>query len=766
MGEVYRALDTELGRDVAIKTLPREFCADPEAGARFEREARLVARLSHPTIVTIHDFARSGAIRYSVTELLRGESLQARMRRRPILWEEALKIIKEVAEGLAEAHSNGVVHRDIKPSNIFLTSAGHVKILDFGIARTQRLHDEPEVPKIPHTEAGTILGTVGYMSPEQAMGKKVDSRSDIFSLGCVLFEMLTGSRPFRGEKPVKTLISIINDEPLRLSDYDVNVPDEVEGIVALCLRKKPNQRWQSAAELALALADLAGPTEEATEWLLAEVAARRRGRKWILTAVGLMVVGLLGALGLFLFTGDESDQIESLAVLPFAEASKAGHDGFAARLTEALTNRLTRIKTLRVCLPASALPYRNTTKTLPNIARELNVDAIVEGTVTRSKDRLRIIVHLIDGRTDRTLDQWQFLGKVSDIENLQREIVGKVGEQISISVSPQEKELRRMLDPARQINPEAHHAYVKSRDLLKQNTEKGTAEGLRQFALAIQRDQGYALAFASLADGYVFLARSSLVAAPVGSELISRAEAQAGAADPGRAEAHTTMGIIATEFHWDWSAGEESYLGALAINQEYAPAHACYALLLAAMDRFDEAFTHARQALDLDPWSPATGIVLGRVYYFSGEKDLALTHARDLVKANPHLAAAHGLLGLCLGQHGRFEEAVEEQNIYATLRGIELQAAPEVAAALAAAGHTAAAERLLARLTGEPCSHSSYSLALIQVALGEEEAAVDSLEEAYREHCPALINIAVEPRFEGLHDRADFEKVLFDMKLD
>ncbi|HEY6931369.1 MAG TPA: serine/threonine-protein kinase, partial [Thermoanaerobaculia bacterium] len=467
MGEVFRARDSRLGRDVAIKILPERLADNEKALSRFEREARAVAALSHPNILAIHDFGQADGVVFAVTELLEGESLDRRLSREEIPWKKSLEIGAAVADGLASAHSRGIVHRDLKPANIFLTREGLVKILDFGLARQDSHVSEASVTAgptaaAPETEPGTVLGTVGYMSPEQVRGETADGRSDIFSLGCVLYEMLTGRRAYKHRTQAETMAAILRDHPPELPESGRTILPGINGVVMRCLQKGPDERFQSARDLAFALREILGGSAVSAAAGPAAPRAKSHLGAWIAGAAAIVAVA---AILLFASAGVRgrllapSRQIRSLAVLPLVNLSgDPQQDYFAEGMTDQIIANLARLRDLRVISQTTSMSYRGSRKRVPEIASELDVDVVVEGSVARIGDKIKVNAQLVQARTDKNIWSDAYERDVHDILGLQGEIAQAIARKISVELTPED---RARLEGGRRTDPEAYEAYIK-----------------------------------------------------------------------------------------------------------------------------------------------------------------------------------------------------------------------------------------------------------------------------------------------------------------
>jgi len=766
MGEVFRARDDELDRDVAVKVLPQGAVEDSSARARFEREARAIAALSHPNILTIHDFGTSGEHAYAVMELLDGESLRHCLRRGPLPWREALRIAHQVACGLAAAHDRSIVHRDIKPGNIHLTSTGQVKILDFGIARFQELQGESESSAARRTRTGAVMGTASYMSPEQARGERVDGRSDLFSLGRVPYEILTGRRPFRRKTLSATLLAITSQPPPPVRDADSQIPVAVEALVMACLDRHKERRIPSASDLQASIDAVLDGGRYTAPWK-----PKRRWPRWrkVALAVAAAVIAVaLATVGRTLLqraaAGPGDGTIRSVAVLPLVDMSPQGSDYFADGMTEAVIAELGRIRSLRVISRTSVMRFRGSELRPPEIAQELGVDAIIEGSVTRFGERVRVIVQLIEGSSDEYVWTRTFENELRDILTLQGEIASAVAREVRTAVTPTEQGL---LHRARQVQPEAHEAYLRGRYEYNRVTVEGTRSAIEWFSEAVMRDPGYALGFAGLAEAQIRLAK--FMVRP-GGEDYDRARIAANRAielDPSLGRAHASLGAILSDHDWDWPAADHELRRALELNPGDAGAHEIYAFLLTTKGRFEEAIDHARRAQELDPLAANRRTMNARILYFAGRFEECVRECRHVLEMDDSRGQALGFLGLCLEGQGRLDEAIEVTTRAVVLLGLDSGPSPEVGHMLAIAGREQDARSLLARMQEQ--AHSGYAphfgLALLHIGLGDNETGVEELEYAYLDREPWMRLVAVDPRLRPLRNHPGFRSILRRMGL-
>src|SRR5262245_11255521 len=733
MGEVYRARDTRLGREVAVKVLPEHFAGDTELTRRFEHEARAVAALSHPNIVTLYDFGREGDRLYAVSELLEGETLGTRMSHSPPGWQKAVDIGIAVVDGLAAAHARGIVHRDLKPENIFLTSDGRVKILDFGIARWRpvaAMAGETSAPTAAGgTEPGLVMGTVGYMSPEQVRGEPAETTSDIFSLGCVLFEAVSGRKAFARKTSADALVAILRDPAPDITTLDPTLPRELGRTIAHCLEKEPGERFQSARDLAFALRAVQS----------AAVSPRPS-------------------------SGSGRRAIDSIAVLPLASpVGDADAEFLADGITEALIMRLSRLSGLRVIARTSAFRYKGPDVDPLAAGRALGVGAVVAGRVIHRGDTLVIRVELVDLSDESQLWGEQYSRKAEDVLAIENEIATQISEALRLKLTGEEKErLTRMHTES----PEANKLYLKGRYFWGKRNEEAIRKGIDYFRQAIEIDPEYAVAYVGMADSYAVLGFHS-IAAP--GEAFPRAKAAALSAlqlDPSLAEARAPLAYAMHHYDWSWPEAEEEYRRCLQAIPNYATAHNYYASMLTQLGRFDEAFREWKRGQDLDPLSIVIRAATGWSRYYARQYDEAIRESRKALEMDPTFVIARRVLGVTYEQTGKPEEAIEELQKAVEYSGGTAYRA-ELAHALATSGREAEARRLLAELREVSKTHyvSPYYVGTAHLALGEQDEAFDYLERALKEHAngltfmrldPNLDEVRSDPRYEDLVRRVGF----------
>lgn len=747
MGEVYLAEDIRLRRMVALKFLPASFQYDPDRRTRFLAEARATSALRSPHIVSIYDIGEHDGSIFIVMEYVEGELLATRIARGPLPLRQCLEFAAQIADALTEAHKLGIVHCDIKSVNLIVNERELIKILDFGIAKaidSSDISDDDHTKKLgQQTAVNKVSGTVYYMSPEQAIGRPVDHRSDLFSLGVVLYEMLTARVPFEGDTATEVIDKILHAEPVAVARLNYSVPPDIERIVRKCLEKERDRRYQSAHELLIDLKNLvrdssSGNIPRTSRGLErhTQVVRRPRARR----------------------------TIDSLAILPLINLSGSSEtDYISDGITESLINNLSRLPKLRVMARSTVFRYKvRTTGGLEGdgpdplqVGRELNVRAVVIGRVLERDDTLIIKAEMVDTEDGSHLWGGQVSRRMSDISHIEEEIATEITESLRPKLtSTQKKKLaRRSTD-----NTAAYQLYLKGRYHWNKRTREGIEKGIECFEQAVSLDPNYALAYAGLADGYNLL--SSYSTMPPRTAFL-RAKATAMKAlqlDPNLAEARTALAHIRFWFEWDWPGTARDFKQAIMLNPGYATARLWHALYLIVVDRKDEAIAEVKRAAELDPLSLIINLNVARILYFARHYDEAIQQCQRTMEMYPNFSLAHRRLGLIYEQRGMLVEAIAQFEKALAL-------APEDTETMSAMGHTYAlwgkrtdAELSLAMLNEVAARLyvSPYSVARVHLGLGQLDEAFEWLEKTYRERHGILVYMKVEPQFDVVRNDPRF----------
>lgn len=755
MGEVYLARDSRLDREVALKIIAPQYAGDADRLSRFVREAKTSSGLNHPNVAHVYEIGEWDGLHYIVMEYVRGETLRQRIGSRGMPINEVIQLATQAADALDEAHLQGVVHRDLKPTNVMITSRGRVKILDFGLAKL--IGDTPQADSListmpGDTMAGLVLGTLDYMSPEQIRGLPIDKRSDIFSFGVMLYEMITGRLPFASTSKTDTVYRITQVQPEAVTRYNYDVPPDLDRIVRKCLEKDPARRYQSVREL---LIDLSRLREGSSDMLpLAAHAPRPRQSVWAITAAVLLAALLAG--GGFIWLNSRPDVIESLAVVPDVGASS---DQPTRELTEgvaaSLASSLSQLANLNVAPRQRTTTRDATSEDPPAIADRLGVHGLLFVRLVQRGETATVYLELIDGAHDRMVWGKQFTLRLNEIELAQESISAEVAGTLGLLFNAEERRAQ-----------EVYQLYQRGRFHLGKRTESDIKRAVEFFQLAIDKDRGYARAWAGLAEAYNLLPTySATKTEDVFPNARTTAE-QAIKLDESLAEAHTQVGLVHFRWEWDWAAAERSLNRALELNRSYAEGHYWMALFDSALGRFDGAVGHAREAQSLDPLNPAIRAVSAWVLYLGRRYPEAITEARRAIDADRRNVVAYRYLGLAHAQAGNAQEAVDALQTAVSLSPASLHRA-ELAHTLAVVGRRTEASTILAELRAmSPRTYvSPYNLALVATALDDTRGALDYLDAAVRERANLLVWSKVDPRLDVVRSEPRFREVMRALQL-
>jgi len=756
MGVVYKAEDTKLKRHVALKFLGLHLTQDTEAKKRFVKEAQAASALQHNNICKIHEINETdeGQI-YISMEYYEGKTLKEKIQDSELTLDEVLDIVTQIAGGLGKAHSKGIVHRDIKPANIIVTDDGVAKIVDFGLAK---LAGQTKL-----TKTGSTLGTVAYMSPEQTQGIDVDRRTDIWSLGIILYEMLTGENPFKGDYEQAVMYSILNEAPVPVTELRPDIPVTIEQVVEKSLEKDANARYQTVEELLNDLKSItAGIVPEEIKMRLRKAKLRKRRRALLITGAGLIVVMAVTVMSLL---RGRAVTITSLAVLPLENfTGDAGQDYFVDGATDELIGRLSQISALRVISRTSAMRYKESDKTLPEIAWELNVDAVVEGTVYRAGESVRIRVQLSDViPEERNLWSETYERDKTDILLMYSEMARTISGRLGINLTSEE--IARLAS-ARQVNPEAYSVYMKGRSYWRGLTSPNIETAMEQFELALELDPDYALAYTGVS--LVWIGRYQMNFAPR-SEAVPKAIAAAEKAlelDSTLAEAYYALAAVKTWSEWDWEGAEKAFNKAIALNPNFPDVRAYYSNYLSYFNRDEEAILQIERAIELDPFNGLSYGLYGYVLVYQRRYDDAIAAAKTGLALQNNIVARSALQYAYIMKGMRDEQlAIQRARI-----GLDKERAEAFDRGLEEGGYESAQRGVadvLASRYGKSGKwvFSAQTIALRYLDAGDHDQAIDWLERAYEDHDPQLPYIGRPTYWDSLHTYPRYQALLRKMGL-
>jgi eukaryotic-like serine/threonine-protein kinase len=761
MGEVYLVHDTHLDRDVALKVLPSVSLPDEKARYRLLAEARAASRLNHPNICTVHEAGEIDGEVFIAMEYVEGRRLNDIISPSGLPQEKIVSYGLQLASALAHAHERGIIHRDLKPSNIIVTPQDCLKLLDFGLAQRASVIDPTDSTiskaKLEAVEPG---GTLPYSAPEVLRGSGADARSDIWSLGIVFYEMAAGSRPFGGRTVFELTSAIFNKPRPALPP---SMPMGLDLIVQRCLEKEPLHRYQRASELRAALETISPIAAGEGNRTVAHYQGRLSTR-WILLAGALMIAVLSLWLGIGrLPSGDALSK--SVAVLPLSNLSAdAEQEYFADGMTDQLITELGSISALKVISRTSMMRYKNTRKSLPEIAQQLNVGAVVQGSVLRSGNHIRITVQLTDGKTDQNLWAQSYERDMEDIVRLQAEVASAIALQIRAKLTPQEQaHLARNV----RVDPDAYQTYLRGRFFWEKRTGVGFQKALELFQEAISRDPTFAQPYCGLADTYTLERDYGLLSFEEANSLARAAALRAVELDDTLSEAHTSLASILQDYDRDWIASEREYRRAIDLNPSYATAHQWYGTLLSVLGRHGEAISQETQARELAPFSARVAIDQGYAFFHARQYDNTVQEGIEALALDPNLAGGHELLGRAYLSKKLHAQAIKEFREAAALTRESRTDTALLAYAYATDGHRELASRAVAELSSLPTSSAPfYHIAMIYLALDRKQDAMVALEQAFGAKSDKWLPlIGVEEAFDPLRAEPRFQAMIKRLQL-
>ena len=811
MGEVYLAEDTKLNRKVAIKILPAEVSADQDRMRRFVQEAKAAAALNHPNIAHIYEIGETDSLKFIAMEFIDGQTLRQLIHAGQTDQAKLLRYLQHAAEGLAKAHAAGIVHRDLKPDNVMITRDGHAKVLDFGLAKLVEplrgagtgSSDIATAILQQHSKPGMILGTVGYMSPEQAQGQLVDQRSDIFSFGCILFEAVTGQRAFEGKDVIDSLNKIIREPVAPISDLNPSAPTDLQRVVRRCLAKDPDERYQTIKDVAIELKEVRrelkgaasvdttvppppsnkfgvspsggnvssarkslpeasspGTRASSAEYLVSGI---KQHKLAVASAVLVLVAGAIAFL-YFQHARNTEVAIESIAVLPFVNQDNDPNVEYLSDgLTESIINGLTRLPNLKVSPRSSVFRYKGKETDPLKAGKELGVRAVLTGRLQQRGDELVVSAELIDVRDNQQLWGEHYQRKISDLLAVQGDLARDISATLrpTLSGDDQGKFKKRYTD-----NVEAYQLYLKGRYFWLRFTPEDHKKAAEYFNQAIAKDPGFALAYAGLGDTYGASATNGWISPREGYPKAKIAAKRALEIDDTLAEAHTTAGALMLFYDLDWSAAEREFKRAIELDPSYPLSYEVYSYLLSATGKLDEAIKMAQRGADADPLSIVLADDISAAYYLARRYDEAIKQLQKSIEMDPNHFGGFIALGQVYEAKGMHEEAIKSLQKAISIGGRTSGVLAPLGRAYATSGKKVEAQKILTELNemAKQTYVSPYDLAILYVGLEDKEHALEQLNKAYEDRAGWIIDISVEPIFDSLRSDPRFAELVSRMK--
>jgi len=758
MGKVYRVEDKKTKEEIAIKLIRPEVAADKKMIDRFRNELTTARKIRHKNICGMYDLSEHKGTHYITMEYVSGEDLKGLIRRVGRLDSgTAAKIANQVCEGLSEAHRLGVIHRDLKPSNVMIDKEGNARIMDFGIARSVKAKGL--------TGEGIIIGTPEYMSPEQAEAKELDHRSDIYSLGVIMYEMVTGQLPFEGDTPLSIAMKHKGEIPKYPKELNPQIPEDFNRLILRCMEKDKEKRFHTAEELLSELSKIEEgiPT---TERIVLKRKPKIKGKHLLLFS-GAAVILILLILAVFFLLPKRQATIDSIAVLPLRTSSdNPKQDIFANGMTEQIINELGKIRALRTISRQSVMQYKDSIKPMPVIAQELDVGALVEGEIFHTEQQVLITIRLIDGKKDRTIWSNEFKDEPRDILVLRSKVARAIADEIKIAITPEEES---WLQSAPQVNPEAYEAYQMGRNELRKGQFDAWRKALEYFERAVEIESSFALSYAGLAEAHAW--RAGVVFAPEDSwPKVKEAAEKALTLDDGLSEAHTILAWEKFQYEFDWQEAEKEFRRAFQLNPNNANAHHIYSWFLSAMERQDEAIAQIKIARKLDPLYITIKHNEGWILSSAERYDEAQKIINDIIDSNPEYPLGYWDLAYLYMCQRRYEEAIAPIQKAINLLGDEIaDVIPILGYIYGRLGKETEAREILKQLdeiatTGKYVTPISW--AWIYLGLGENDKAFEWLEKAYETHATWIVYIKIDPYYVNIRSDPRFKALLKKMGLE
>jgi eukaryotic-like serine/threonine-protein kinase len=761
MGIVYRARDSRLNREVAIKILPDHLLLRSDALNRFDREAKALAALSHSCILSIFDFGVDQGVSYAVMELLKGQTLREYLHKQIPPWKESVRIGEAIADGLSAAHSQGVIHRDLKPENIFLTTDGHVKILDFGLARVEQPFTEDEdttAPTATATQAGIVMGTLPYMSPEQLRGEHIDPRTDIFSFGAMFYEMLTGTRAFPGTSHADTTAAILKEDPVSRGNFPIDLPVGVRQTLSRCLEKNASQRFQTSKDLAFAL-HMSESSAASAQNVAAPAIITPKPSAARKVLIVVMLIAIIAAVGIYRFL-PQRKEIQSLAVMPFVNQNKTDDpdaDYLSDGITETLISNLSQVPKLKVMAHDTVFSYKGKTIDPRKVGRELNVESILTGRVTQHGNTITIYANLVKAEDGSELWGEQYNRTLSDVVSMPADISRDISTKLRRRLSGEEQ--NRVTKKLTENN-EAYDLYLKGQFFFWKFTYEDYRKSQEYFRQAVEKDPKFAEAWAAYSDSFsAFAFEGYNPQAEIMPHAIDAIE-HALKLDPSNPHARGSLGAIYL-YQWNWASAATEMKKALDLNPNRAESHRFYSQYFRSIGKWNEAIEEAKKARELDPLSVVNARTMGITYYWSGQYDQAIEQYQKGLELEANRATLYDSLSDVYQKKGMLKDAIEAKQRFLTLTGDE-----DSAAELLENYHKYGYEQAKKILTEhyleayQEAAKEQYvpplAFAVLYTDLKDKDKAFEWLEKAYQERALWLFFLKTDPQFESLHSDPRF----------